>query len=126
MALFNVCPEAAEQQGPFKVKLCPALALKVFFKSRTSLSERCFKSFRMKFANISSSAPCICLKALFFSSVADLHLHLLGRHCHCALFPLLIKQFFPEEKLQSSNSHYVKEKLVLWVPLWCFVRLYTH
>lgn len=31
MVLFNICPETAEQQGPFKVKLCPALALKVFF-----------------------------------------------------------------------------------------------
>lgn len=31
IVLFSVCPETAEQQGPFKVKLCPALALKVFF-----------------------------------------------------------------------------------------------
>lgn len=29
MVLFNICPETAEQQGPFKVKLCPALALKI-------------------------------------------------------------------------------------------------
>lgn len=29
MVLFNICPETVEQQGPFKVKLCPALALKV-------------------------------------------------------------------------------------------------
>lgn len=62
MVLFNICPETAEQQGPFKVKLCPALALKVF----SSLSEWCFKSSRMGFANISSSSHCICLKALFF------------------------------------------------------------
>lgn len=63
--LFNICPETAEQQGPFKVKLCPALALKVV-ESRMSLSEWCFKSSRMECANISSSSHCICLKALFF------------------------------------------------------------
>lgn len=67
----------------------------------------------MEFANISFSSHCICLKALFFQSLADLHLHLLGRHRHCELFPLLIKWFFPEEKPQRSNSH------TTWRKSWC-------
>lgn len=77
MVLFNICPGTAEQQGPFKVKLCPALALEPFKKRRTSLSEWCLKSSRMEFAKISSSSHLICLKTRYtsghFSTATDLH-----------------------------------------------------